>query len=125
MALGADRAVMFGSCGVLDKTIPDGAVIVPYRAYRDEGISFHYAPSSEYMWRRTRIYLTRRVRYSARTACRLKWARSGQRMRFIVKRRAGCTSSVKRLSYSRNGVRCAVCRDTVPLFILSRFYTAS
>lgn len=49
MALGADRAVMFGSCGVLDKTIPDGAVILPYRAYRDEGASFHYAPPSEYM----------------------------------------------------------------------------
>ena len=49
MALGADRAVLFGSCGVLDKTIPDGAVILPRRAYRDEGTSFHYAPPSEYM----------------------------------------------------------------------------
>lgn len=49
MALGADRAVLFGSCGVLDKTIPDGAVILPERAYRDEGTSFHYALPSEYM----------------------------------------------------------------------------
>lgn len=41
---GADKVVLFGTCGVLDPSIKDCSVIVPNRAVRDEGISFHYAP---------------------------------------------------------------------------------
>ena len=43
---GAEKVILFGTCGVLDPSIRDCSVIVPNRAVRDEGISFHYAPPS-------------------------------------------------------------------------------
>ena len=46
---GADKFIMFGSCGCLDRSIPAGAVIVPTHAYRDEGLSYHYAPPADYI----------------------------------------------------------------------------
>lgn len=95
MALGADPGRAVGSCGVLDKTIPDGAVIrlAAPTAMREPPFTMHLPPN---IWRRTRICFAWRVKYSMRTACRSKRARSGRRMRFTVKRRAGCGSSVKR-----------------------------
>lgn len=45
-AAGVERILAFGTCGVLDGSIGDCAVIVPDRAVRDEGTSFHYAPPS-------------------------------------------------------------------------------
>ena len=45
-AAGVERILVFGTCGVLDSGIGDCAVIVPDRAVRDEGTSFHYAPPS-------------------------------------------------------------------------------
>ena len=46
-AMGAERIVMFGTCGVLDAAIEDCSIIIPYTAVRDEGTSFHYAPPSD------------------------------------------------------------------------------
>lgn len=46
-AKGAEKAVIFGTCGVLDKSIADCSVIIPDAAMRDEGTSFHYAPPSD------------------------------------------------------------------------------
>ena len=46
-AMGAEKLVIFGTCGVLDKNIADCSVIVPDIAMRDEGTSFHYAPPSD------------------------------------------------------------------------------
>ena len=46
-AKGAEKAVIFGTCGVLDKSIADCSVIIPDTAMRDEGTSFHYAPPSD------------------------------------------------------------------------------
>jgi len=43
---GARTVVMFGSCGVLDKEITEERFIIPTSAMRDEGTSYHYAPSS-------------------------------------------------------------------------------
>lgn len=43
---GVEKVVLFGTCGVLDSVIKDCSVIVPNRAVRDEGVSFHYAPPS-------------------------------------------------------------------------------
>lgn len=43
------KFVMFGSCGGLDKTISLNKIIVPTEAYRDEGISYHYAEPSDYI----------------------------------------------------------------------------
>lgn len=43
-ALGAERVVVYGSCGVLYKEIEDCSVIIPDRAVREEGLSYHYVP---------------------------------------------------------------------------------
>lgn len=44
---GVDTFIIFGNCGVLDKNIEDCSIIIPNKAFRDEGISYHYLPSSE------------------------------------------------------------------------------
>ena len=46
-AMGAGKVIVFGTCGVLDRNIPDGSVIIPDSALRDEGISYHYIPPSD------------------------------------------------------------------------------
>lgn len=46
-AMGAEKLIIFGTCGVLDSSINDCSVIIPNMAMRDEGTSFHYAPSSD------------------------------------------------------------------------------
>ncbi len=45
--MGAEKVVIFGTCGVLDKSIEDCSVIIPNRAVRDEGTSYHYAPAAD------------------------------------------------------------------------------
>lgn len=45
--MGLEKLVLFGTCGVLDAGIKDCSVIIPNRAVRDEGTSYHYAPPSE------------------------------------------------------------------------------
>lgn len=39
--------ILFGSCGVLQPEIVEGHLILPNRAYRQEGTSYHYVPESE------------------------------------------------------------------------------
>lgn len=46
-ALGVETTVIFGTCGVLDRSIGDCAIILPTSAMRDEGTSYHYAPPSD------------------------------------------------------------------------------
>lgn len=46
-AMGVKKAVVFGTCGVLDQSIEDCSVIIPDSAVRDEGTSYHYAPASD------------------------------------------------------------------------------
>lgn len=46
LAKGMEKLVMFGTCGVLDSNIEDLAIIIPNYAIRDEGVSYHYMPSS-------------------------------------------------------------------------------
>jgi len=46
-AFGVEKVVLFGSCGVLDKSIGNCGIIVPTTALRDEGTSFHYAPPGD------------------------------------------------------------------------------
>lgn len=46
-AMGVEKMVVFGTCGVLENEIQDCAIIIPNSAIRDEGTSYHYAPSSE------------------------------------------------------------------------------
>lgn len=47
--MGCRRIILLGNCGVLDKAIEDCGIIIPTRAIRDEGTSYHYAPASDYI----------------------------------------------------------------------------
>lgn len=40
--MGLEKVVAFGTCGVLDSSIKDLAIIIPTSAVRDEGTSYHY-----------------------------------------------------------------------------------
>ena len=46
---GATRFIMFGSAGSLNQGATNGRYVVPTEAYRDEGMSYHYAPPSDYI----------------------------------------------------------------------------
>lgn len=45
--MGAEKIIVFGTCGVLDQSIEDCSIILPDSAVRDEGTSYHYAPASD------------------------------------------------------------------------------
>ena len=47
--MGAKRIILLGNCGVLDKSIEDCGIIIPTRAIRDEGTSYHYMPAADYI----------------------------------------------------------------------------
>ena len=49
IAYGTKRIILLGNCGVLDRNIRDCGIIIPTRAIRDEGTSYHYAPASDYI----------------------------------------------------------------------------
>ncbi len=46
---GVKNFIIFGSCGALDSETINGKYIIPTQAYRDEGMSYHYAPPADYM----------------------------------------------------------------------------
>ena len=48
LACGVKKIIAFGICGGLTEMNPD-LFIVPTRAYRDEGTSYHYMPATEYI----------------------------------------------------------------------------
>lgn len=47
--IGSTKYIMFGACGCLNKDVTAGKIIVPTDAYRDEGLSYHYAKASNYI----------------------------------------------------------------------------
>ncbi len=47
IAMGAKRIILLGNCGVLDRRIADCGIIIPTRALRDEGTSYHYVPAAD------------------------------------------------------------------------------
>ena len=47
LAMGLEKLIMFGTCGVLKKEIEDLAIIIPTSALRDEGTSYHYLNCSD------------------------------------------------------------------------------
>lgn len=47
--IGATKFVMFGSAGSLNRVATDGKYVIPTEAYRDEGMSYHYAPPADYI----------------------------------------------------------------------------
>ena len=46
---GAEKVLLFGTCGGLLPDLPAGHMVIPTAAYRDEGTSFHYLPPSDYV----------------------------------------------------------------------------
>ena len=46
-AMGLEKLVVFGTCGVLYKNIDDLAIIIPNSAIRDEGTSYHYMKATQ------------------------------------------------------------------------------
>lgn len=46
---GATKFILFGSAGSLNDALTEGRFVLPTEAYRDEGISYHYAPPSDYI----------------------------------------------------------------------------
>ena len=46
---GVENYILFGSCGSLDSEKTKGKYIVVDEAYRDEGLSYHYIPPSDYI----------------------------------------------------------------------------
>lgn len=49
LVMGAKKVLIYGSCGVLDSALTAGHFILPTKAYRDEGVSYHYLPISDYV----------------------------------------------------------------------------
>ena len=47
VARGFKNFIILGSCGVLDRSIEADKIILPAAALRDEGTSYHYAPSGD------------------------------------------------------------------------------
>ena len=47
--IGATKYIMFGSAGSLDGEKTSGKFVLPTHAYRDEGMSYHYAPPADYI----------------------------------------------------------------------------
>lgn len=46
-AMGVEKVIVFGTCGVLDQSIEDCSIIIPNSALRDEGTSYHYISASD------------------------------------------------------------------------------
>ena len=46
-AQGVEKFIIFGNCGVLDASIEDCSIIIPTKAFRDEGTSYHYQEASD------------------------------------------------------------------------------
>ena len=44
---GVEKFIIFGNCGVLDSSIEDCSIIIPTKAYREEGTSYHYIEDSD------------------------------------------------------------------------------
>lgn len=44
---GVEKFIIFGNCGVLDSKIEDCSIIIPTKAFRDEGTSYHYIEESD------------------------------------------------------------------------------
>lgn len=46
---GATKFILFGSAGSLNRAATTGKYVIPTEAYRDEGMSYHYAPPADYI----------------------------------------------------------------------------
>ena len=83
--LGADKLVLFGTCGVLDEDIKETSIIIPSHALRDEGTSFHYVEASDEIAVNVGV-LDHFVPISMNVRFLIRKARFGQLMAFTVRR---------------------------------------
>ena len=70
---GVREIISAGSCGAL-VPFPEGAFLVPVKALRDEGTSYHYAPPSRYM----------EISQTARSAIKATIAEHGMRYQEVI-----------------------------------------
>ena len=47
IAMGMEKCIMFGTCGVLEHSIEELSIIIPNSAIRDEGTSYHYMKETD------------------------------------------------------------------------------
>ncbi len=47
IAMGMEKCIMFGTCGVLESDIEELSIIIPNSAIRDEGTSYHYMKATD------------------------------------------------------------------------------
>lgn len=83
--LGADKLVLFGTCGVLDEDIKETSIIIPSHALRDEGTSFHYVEASDEIAVNVGV-LDHFRSYLNEVRFLIRKARFGQLMAFTVRR---------------------------------------
>ena len=83
--MGAEKLVLFGTCGVLDEDIKETSIIIPSHALRDEGTSFHYVEASDEIAVNVGV-LDRFRSYLNERRFLIRKARSGQLMVFTVRR---------------------------------------
>ncbi|HFI0517473.1 TPA: nucleoside phosphorylase [Streptococcus suis] len=57
-AKGFQNFIVFGTCGVLDRSIAVDKIILPSSALRDEGTSYHYAPAGDEISYHSELLLT-------------------------------------------------------------------
>jgi uridine phosphorylase len=99
IALGARKILICGGAGVLDSGIPQGHVLLPTSALRDEGTSYHYlpagrevAPSAEAVTALEKVLIKRRVPYTKGKT----WTTDGlyreTRGKVAARRAEGCIS---------------------------------
>ncbi len=86
IALGCRKFIACGGCGVLQKGIPLGKLIVVSSAVRDEGVSYHYLPPGREVEAHPRA-LEALERVLRRRRVPVRWGRLGQRMRPIGRQR--------------------------------------
>ncbi len=46
---GAEKFIMFGSAGSLNQNLTTNKYVIPTQSYRDEGMSYHYAPAQDFI----------------------------------------------------------------------------
>lgn len=56
IAMGSKVFLACGGCGVIDDSILDQGIIVPYSGIRDEGTSFHYAAPSKEIFSTSKLF---------------------------------------------------------------------
>lgn len=47
--INTNKFIVFGGAGCLNKEIAHGKIMIPTEAYRDEGVSYHYAKAQDYI----------------------------------------------------------------------------